>query len=250
MSTSPHRARGTTPPRGAPSWAPWWAWAVVVLLALGAVVTLTAAVLVARARAGSPVPGPGALPGAAGPEDPGAPAAPAPGPAEPAAVPAAARAVDGCLGGPSDLDEAVLTAQREAPLTEAGAASFAGTLLRWATATPAPPGQARTAEQVLTPDATPAARNLSGLHDPRRSTLTTSLADGRWYVEEFRPGGAVVSVLARATGTREGEPQGDAWIAGSLVLSSDGGVWRLRDVTGSRSVPDLLDVGLPYPGGC
>ncbi|GAB7190761.1 hypothetical protein NUM3379_14680 [Kineococcus sp. NUM-3379] len=247
MSRWPHGAPRGRPAagtsRGVPRGAPWWAWVLVALLAAGAAAALTAALLVHRDRDGAPAPL-RALPAVA-------PAlAQVPGGTAAAAAPAAgAPAADGCLGGPSDLDAAVVAAQR-APLTDAGAASFAATLLRWATATPAPPQQAATAAAVLTADATAAARNLSGTHDPERTTLTTSLADGRWYVESSRPGEAVVSVLARASGTREGEPQGEAWLAGSLVLSSADGVWRLRDITGARSVDDLLDVGTPYAGGC
>ncbi|PPK98184.1 hypothetical protein CLV92_102337 [Kineococcus xinjiangensis] len=242
MSRLQRGAPRAAPPRGVPR----WAFALVALLAVAALGAVLAVAAVHRARVAAALPAAGPVRALAGPDAVPAAAAglPAVGLPDAAAVPA------GCLGGEVDLDTAVLTAQREAPPTPAGAAAFAATVLRWATATPAPPQQAATAGAVLTPDATAAARNLSGVHEPGSATLTTSVAEGRWYLEAFTPEEAVVSVVGRARGTRDGEPAGEAWVAGSLVLRQLEGTWRLHDITGARPVEEIMDIGRPFPGGC
>ncbi|MFS0701775.1 hypothetical protein AB6N24_17510 [Cellulomonas sp. 179-A 4D5 NHS] len=156
--------------------------------------------------------------------------------------------VDGCLGGRDDLDQAVLTAQREAPLTEAGAAAFTATLMRWAGASPAPARQAETAKEVLAADATAAAR-LSGDIDAQGSTLSVEFPEGRYYLESITDTEAVVSWLAEGHVT-DGAEAGDVWLGGSTHLSVVDGRWHYRDQTAMRSVDDMQQIGVPYAGGC
>lgn len=157
---------------------------------------------------------------------------------------------DGCLGGPTGLDQAVLTAQRQAPLTETGAAAFAATVLRWATATPAPPSQDVTAEQILAEDATTAARNLSGTKDPQGYTGSVSFSDGEYYVEVFDGTSAIVSVIGRVTGTRNGAPLGEAFVYPAIRLTAQNGSWRFQDISEERTLANLQRIGTPYAGGC
>ena len=218
---------------------PRWAWALMAVLLIIAVIAGIVAVLVLR---GGPTQR--AQPG---------PTAEAPTPLAPTAtetsVAPSARA-DGCLGGPTDLDQAVITAQEQAPLTEDGAAAFAATVIRWAMIVPAPPAQAQTADRVLLRNATASARNLSGAQDPGDATLKPSTVDARYYVESYEPTRAVVSVTTQITGTRAGVQQGQADVSGSLTLVAVGGQWRLQDITDGRSVEDLQRVGTVYAGGC
>jgi hypothetical protein len=227
MTTTPPPATPARPPgRGLPGWAR------VVLIAVAALtaVAVLVAVFAPRGRdAATPTPTPTSPPANA----PGA---------------GGQTVADGCLGGRDDLDEAVLTAQREAPLTEAGAAAFTATLMRWAGASPAPAQQAKTAREILAEDATAEAR-LSGAIDPEGSTLTLEFAEGRYFLESFDESGAVVSWLAEGH-VSDGAQSSDVWLGGSVHLAVVDGRWRYRDQTAMRSVDDLQQIGVPYAGGC
>lgn len=237
MSTSLQSGTSDSGPRRG---LPRWAWVLIGLLTVIAIVAVAIAVFAARGRQVVVLP----------PEPtPSASASPTPSPSPPAATPVVTLA-DGCLGGATELDRAVLTAQRDAPLTAAGAAAFAATFLRWATATPAPPFQDVTAEQVLTDGATSAARALSGTRDPAGSTFTTSFAEGEYYIEAFDETRAIVSLLGTASGTSQGVPQGEALVAGTITLDAVNGTWRLQDLSEGRSLADLQRIGTPYSGGC
>lgn len=228
MTTTPPPAVPARPPgRGLPGWAR------VVLIAVAALtaVAVLVAVFAPRGRdAATPTPAPTSPPASA----PGA---------------GGQTVADGCLGGRDDLDEAVLTAQREAPLSEAGAAAFTATLMRWAMTTPAAARQADTAAEILAADATDAAR-LSGSIDAGDATLTLNFSEGRYYVESLTETEAVVSWLAVGDGTSGGAPLDDAWLGGSAHLSVVDGRWRYRDQTAMRSISDLQQIGVPYVGGC
>lgn len=224
---------------------PRWAWAVMVLLLIVAVVAITVAVFGPRGQESL-----GAAPeGAVPPVAPVAPSA-SPSPAPSTSPTEAPEQASGCLGGPAELDAAVLTAQEQAPLTPEGAAAFAATVFRWGTGSPAAPFQAETAERVLSPDATDAARAISGTQDTEGTTSSTSFEDGRYYVESHSNTRAIVSVLGTASGTIDGVPTGEAQVWGALRLEAINGSWRLQDITETRSAEDLERVGTPYVGGC
>lgn len=222
---------------------PTWAWVLIVLLVSVTAAAVAVAVFAARGGAVLANPSPDPAPAATA-----APATTASGTAStsPSDLPA-----DGCVGGVSDLDRAVLTAQRQAPLTGAGAAAFTATLMRWAYSAPAAPFQKVTARQVLTADASRAARkSLSSTTDPEGSTLTVDFANGRYYVEAFDGTSAIVSWAATGHVTTSATPQGDALIGGSVHLKSINGVWRYEDQTLERQLDDLQRIGTPYSGGC
>lgn len=219
---------------------PRWAWVLMAGLLIIALIAGIAVVLVLRGAQTERV--------QPSPASEAPPPASAPAPGETSAAPSGR--ADGCLGGPTDLDRAVTSAQEQAPLTEDGAASFAATVIRWAMIVPAPRAQAQTADQVLVRNATAAARNLSGAQDPGDATLTPSTVDARYYVESYEPTRAVVSVTTQITGTRAGVQQGQADVSGSLTLVAVSGQWRLQDITDGRSVEDLQRVGTVYAGGC
>lgn len=218
---------------------PRWAWPLIALLALIAVVAIAVAAVSVRGGQVQRVAPP--------------PPAPSPAPATSTAQATSSSTptrADGCLGGPTELDQAVVTAQAQAPLTQEGAASFAATAIRWAMVVPAPPFQAQTSQRILAKDATAAARNLSGTKPADDTTLTPSTAEARYYVESYDTTKAIVSVTAQITGTRAGAPQGQADVAGSLTLVAINGTWHLQDITESRSVADLQRIGTVYAGGC
>ena len=222
---------------------PRWAWALMAILLIVAIIAATVAVLIFRGGQTQRVQPP---PVTASPEPASPPASPAP---DEQSAPPSARA-DGCLGGPTELDQAVITAQEQAPLTEDGAAAFAATAIRWAMIVPAPRYQSQTADRVLVRNATASARNLSGTKDAGDTTLKPSTVDARYYVESYEPTRAIVSVTTQITGTRGAIEQGQADVSGSLTLVAVNGQWRLQDITDGRSVEDLQRVGTVYAGGC
>jgi hypothetical protein len=217
------------PRRGPPRWA-WVLITTVVVLAL-----VVAAVLVYADR-GRTTLSPQAQP---------APLAPAPGNGPGGTL------ADGCLGGRTDLDQAMLTAQKQAPLTAAGAAAYAATLIRWSIDLPAPANQKATAQQILSTDATPAAlHSLSSSADPQGWTRTVSSAAGSFYIESFDGTSAAVSLRVGGTGTKDGVAVEPGILGGTMELEAVGGLWRYRDKTYGRNLDDMDRLGTPYAGGC
>ena len=234
----------TGPPRG--GGLPRWAWVLIVVLIVVTVVSAATAIFAGRGREVVVLPGPTVTPtasGAAGTST-GSPSG-----SPPATVPTVA---DGCLGGPTDLDHAVLVAQQRARLDAVGAASFTATLIRWAMSGPPAPYQKVTARQILTRDATEAARRSlsSSKNITDNSTATVDFSQGRYYVEAFDGETAIVSWTSTAHSTRNGVQLQDATIAGTVHLEAVNGGWRYRDLTGDRSIEDLERIGTAYSGGC
>lgn len=239
-------ARATDRAPGPRASVPRWAWTVMVLLALVAVLAVAVAVFAPRGQESLTAPAPG---GAAPPAAPVAPTQTA-SPSPTSSATQAPEQASGCLGGRAELDAAVLAAQEQAPLTAEGAAAFSATVFRWALGAPAAPFQAQTAEQVFSPDATDAARAISGTRDAEGTTFSMSFEDGRYYVESYDSRSAIVSVLGTGTGTEEGVPLGEAQLWGALHLESINGSWRVRDITETRTAEDLERIGTPFVGGC
>jgi len=227
----------TSPPDSGPRRGlPRWAWVLVALLAAVALVAVAVAVFAVRGRT---VVHPAVPPSPAASTSPSSSASPA------------ATLADGCLGGVAELDRAVLTAQRQAPLTPAGAASFTATVIRWAFAGPPPPYQQVTAKQVLTDNASSAARrSLSSTKDLAGSTGGVDFTDGKYYVESFDGDSAIVSYVGGANPTLNGVPQGAVLLSGAVHLEAVNGTWHYRDLTSERSIEDLQRIGVPYSGGC
>ena len=226
---------GTTPRRRLPR----WVWALLALLTGITVVAVAVAVFATRERQAVVPSG-----------DPDRPATVAPSASAPATV-LPASAVDGCLGGAADLDRAVLTAQQQAPLTPEGAAAFTATLVRWASAVPAPPYQQVTAQQVFSVDATTAVqRFLSSTTTVPAGTAHVDFRNGKYYVEAFDGTQAIVSYVATLSATQQGAPIGEAYVSGAVTLEAQNGTWHFRDQSLARNLEDVQRIGLPYAAGC
>jgi hypothetical protein len=226
---------GTTPRRRLPR----WVWALLALLTVITVVAVAVAVSATREQE------------VASSGDPDGPVTVAPSASPPATV-LPASAADGCLGGATDLDRAVLTAQQQAPLTPEGAAAFTATLVRWASAVPAPPYQQVTAQQVFSVDATSAAQRFlsSTATVPEASTGRVDFRDGRYYVEAFDGDTAIVSYAAGAEATQNGAPAGTGYLSGAVTLEAQNGTWHFRDLSAARTLEDVQRIGTLYAGGC
>jgi hypothetical protein len=211
---------------------PRWAWVVIVLLAVIALVATSVAVFAPRGRAVTSSPRPVAV----------ATSAPA----------AGTILANGCLGGFTDPDQALLIAQKQAPLTPNGAAAFTATLVRWTSTTPVTPLAPAIARQVLTKDATTAAQKVQSNAQDSRAGLVSSVnfATGLYYVEASDAHTATVSYLVEGKASLNGVSQGTASVFGTVHLVAVGGTWHLRDVTLERPLENLRQVGLPYMGGC
>jgi len=231
----------TSPPESGPGRRlPRWAWVLIALLAVIALVAVAVAVFDRRGRTV-------VLPSAPATS----PAAPSPSSSSPTSSAPQVSLAEGCLGGVLQLDQAVLAAQQQAPLTPGGSASFTATVARWAFAGPPPADQVTTAKQVLAPDATDAARHsLSSSSDLQGSGGALDFTGGKYYVESFDGGSASVSYLASSNPTLNGVPQGQVTLAGTAHLVAVNGAWRYRDLTTGRSIADLQRIGVPYSGGC
>lgn len=221
----------TTPPATPPSPSPRaglppWAWVLIAALAAIAIVAVTIAVTG---------------------RDNGDDNTAAPPPAS------TGQAADGCLGGTGDLDQALLTAQREAPLTAEGAAAFTAALIRWTVAAPLPANKATTARQILTQDASADARRSASVFDPgdiQGVVGRADFADGRYYVESFDERTAIVSWVAAVDGTKDGEDFAEATIGGAAHLEAVDGVWRFQDQSLARPLTEVRRLGIRYAGGC
>jgi hypothetical protein len=226
---------GTTPRRRLPR----WVWALIALLT---VITVVAVAVFATRGEREVVPS----------GDPEQPVTVAPSTSSPGTV-MPASAADGCLGGATDLDRAVLTAQQQAPLTPEGAAAFTATLVRWASAVPASPYQQVTAQQVFSVHATSAAKKFlsSTATVPEASTGRVDFGDGgKYYVEAFDGDTAIVSYVATLSATQHGAPLGEAYVSGAVTLEAQNGTWHFRDQSLARNLEDVQRIGTPYAAGC
>lgn len=221
----PAPVRDRRPPRDG---RPRWVVAVLIGLAVLALVAVVVAVTAEDDETSSPT------------------ATAEPGP--PAGAPE--QIADGCLGGVTDLDRAVLDAQRQAPITAEGAAEFTATLMRWAFLTPASPRQAEIAPQILADDATTKARELSGTIDPEGTTSALDFTEGRYYIESFNGSTAVVSYLAGLRGTKDGQTVRPALVGGGVHLRAVNDVWRYEDLTFTREIREMERLGTQYAEGC
>jgi hypothetical protein len=220
-TTPPATPSSPDPGRSPRAGAPRWAWALIAILAVIAIVAATVAIT-----------------GRDSGDD------------TAAAPPPTGRAADGCLGGIEDLDEALLTAQREAPLTSEGAAAFVATFNRWAIAAPLPADKAATAGQILAEDVTDDARQAARVFDPKGTTSRADFSNGRYYVESFAGDTAIVSWTASAVATRAGQELPVATIGGAAHLTAVDGVWRYADQSLARPLEEIRRLGRAYVGGC
>ena len=244
MATTVHPPPPDTPPPDTPPpdtaprrRLPRWVWALLALLTVITVVAV--AVFATREREVVPS------------GDPDQPVTVAPSASSPATV-MPASAADGCLGGATDLDRAVLTAQQQAPLTPEGAAAFTAALVRWASTVPAPPYQQVTAQQVFSVHATSAAQKFlsSTATVPEASTGRVDFREGMYYVEAFDGTQAIVSYVAGADATQNGASAGTGYLSGAVTLAAQNGTWHFRDLSLARNLEDVQRIGTLYEGGC
>lgn len=229
MTTAPARGR-----------LPRWALALIVLLVVVTALAVAVATFAVRGKAVLDPPA-ASLPSPTHSEGAGSPITP----------PDAA--ADGCLGGATDLDAAVIAAQEQAPLTPQGAAEFTAALVRWAGALPPSRAQKSLGRRLLTTDSTRLAGQALNSAErtwPAGRTARLDFTQGRYYVEDFKGTEAAVTYFAGLLGTSNGQRLPDAEVAGTLHLRAVAGHWRLFDISFTRTIVDAKTLGSPYMGGC
>lgn len=223
------------PVRTRPRW-PWIVGALALLVILVVVFALTAP------RGG---------------DDRAVPATTAPTPTE-ISTDAPGAAVSGCIGG-RERDAAMLVAaQKAAPHTENGAASFAAAFVRWLYQYPTPPAsdvQAVT-QRIYSADADPkkvidflaGSPNLSGGLVPDSQPFYVSTVPGVYYIESAEPnkvsvsvGGGLVTDGALSATLRESITVTAQW---------EHGAWHVVESKGTRTTQDLFAIGTAFSGGC
>ncbi len=201
------------------------------LIAVGVAVFALAALLIWRLTA--PASSVGSAPGGADASGDGAPAAGA----------------DACLGGgtqPNELDEAVLFARDNAPLTPAGAAEFAATVWRWAGVAPASPRRAELAPLLLDADRI-MQPGWATTPDPRRQVGGMDFVGGRYYVE---PGASSSEVRLTVQGTSMADGRSETALI-YTHLRSQGGKWRVVDTEGQPEPLAVMQAsGHSFEGTC
>lgn len=164
--------------------------------------------------------------------------------------------VEGCLGGPVQDNAMLLAAQDQAPADAAGAAAFAGSLLRWLGSEPGPDqvdDLVATIDRLVAQDATERVhRDLEvavqyAREDASGDDWTLTTAGGGYYIESEAAGAVTLSVLGERffdDGRRQVLP-----MTFDLVHSEVG--WTVRDWGASaRTGEDLRAVMTTFSGGC
>lgn len=171
---------------------------------------------------------------------------------------------DGCLGGDEDLNQALLTAHEEAPLTEAGAASFAATFYRFDFTLPRP--QEVTAAKVAIDDSVDLEaigygenRELpESLKGMRRDMSFIPQSNGYYIVTDFTGDRATVEVLGSSAASK-GLESANMRVQGKLDLAAKDGHWQvveddytspLTQEEADAGVARIEATGVPFGGGC
>jgi hypothetical protein len=166
--------------------------------------------------------------------------------------------VSGCIGG-RERDAAMLVAaQKAAPHTADGAASFAAAFVRWLYQYPTPPASdvQTVAQRIYSAEADSqkvidylgGSPNLSGGLVPDKQAFYVSTVPGVYYVESATPnkvsvsvGGGLVTDGALSATLRESVTVTAQW---------ENGAWHVVESKGTRTTQDLFAIGTAFSGGC
>ena len=167
-------------------------------------------------------------------------------------------AVSGCIGG-RERDAAMLVAaQKAAPHSANGAASFAAAFVRWLYQYPTPPASdvqtvakriySTGADSKKVIDYLAGSPNLSGGLVPDGQPFYVSTVPGVFYVESATPdkvsvsvGGGLVTDGALSATLRESVTVTAQW---------ESGAWHVVESKGTRTTQDLFAIGTAFSGGC
>ena len=164
-----------------------------------------------------------------------------------------------CLGGWTDMDQAVLTAHAQAPITQAGAAEFAATLARWNWRTAMGEGMYKAApigSKLLAPNANAQAKkNLNSPNDfsaPYAGWRIAADAAGMKYhvaVKSADPLIVAVSAYISVTFSKPGvSPEFDQGRSTSDLIAIDGKWFVLNEYDTTNPALHMSKAVLEYQG--
>lgn len=166
---------------------------------------------------------------------------------------------NGCIGGRNRDASMLLAAQKAAPHTMNGAASFAGAFMRWLYRNPNPSADEvqRVVQSVVSTKDDPvqfaqfitATPNRSGGLVPDGQAFYVSTVPGVFYVEPVSTADApVVSVGAGLV--TNGALSATLRESTTVSLRWESGAWHVLGAKGTRTTQDLFAIGTAYSGGC
>ncbi|WP_129545610.1 hypothetical protein [Arthrobacter dokdonensis] len=162
---------------------------------------------------------------------------------------------NGCLAGKDTSAVALITAQKKAPHTEAGAVGLAAAFSRWASQYPYPSAADATTvvASLASSDADAAVREIPSQIAAKKpaegwASGGVSFAEGRYIVEDSTPDR--VKVTVGGAGIKNGLPIPDYKVLRTLGLVWQGGIWKLQTAGADRTVEDLFTNGAALAGGC
>lgn len=161
--------------------------------------------------------------------------------------------VNGCLGG-EDASVAIYAAMK-APLTKAGAVSFAATAERWAALWPKPAGQMdQMGPKMFSAEIVKRMKNATTLEGTKRWGDTRGSV---YKVEAFDHGKATVAITVAGVGNHNGR-QVSTTNATVFQLTVEDGHWFVASARGAgkagetaqQSIASLEASATPLPRGC
>ncbi|MGP5397673.1 hypothetical protein ACTXMJ_15445 [Arthrobacter rhombi] len=173
----------------------------------------------------------------------------------PSSAPAAASGADGCIAGRDNDARSLIEGAKKQAQTDDGAASVAAGQMRYMFKYPWPAEKELTkmihelwtvtSESEAT-DSAQAVRNQAGPKEA--ATAGVSFADARYIIEPTSTADRVDVTLA-AQGITDHQLNGKSTsMTFSMLWQS--GIWKLDDITETRTAEDVLDNGSSFVGGC
>jgi hypothetical protein len=162
---------------------------------------------------------------------------------------------NGCLAGKDTSAAALITAQKKAPHTEAGAVGLAAAFTRWMLQYPRPNPtdtnrviaeyRSTDVDKTITdlPRQLASAKDLEGW-----ASGGVSFAEGRYIVEDSTPDR--VKVTVGGAEIKNGLPVPDYKVLATWTLVWQDDVWRFQATSADRTVEDLFTNGAALAGGC
>lgn len=162
---------------------------------------------------------------------------------------------NGCLAGTTNETKTLLSAQADAPQTEAGAVSVAAATLRWLLQYPRPSADDAVQVQnaVVASDASGViatfADNIANAQTVEGATsYRLSFADGRYLVRESS--GEMVEVTIGATQVLNGQPTEEK-LASTYTMVWENARWKVQsDDSENVDLEQLYSTGATFAGGC
>ena len=155
------------------------------------------------------------------------------------------RVADGCLGGDGNLNDALKTAQLNAPLTGVGAAEFLATLTRWGAAA-TPQDEAALGPSIATAEWLPSVPKS----DPPEAGTTKTVKPKVYRIAEASRTDARVDILTDDTVVRAGQAPESSESWGSFPLSAVDGVWRVAGPSTATEYTYLIENGTAFRDPC